>query len=283
MNRILLPALACLTFAQPAWAQTTLDTTAPAPVANLPIDQPDDDEDDDGITGLIALGGGVVPRYQGSSDYQATPFGIAALRWKGMEFNVTGPELRVDLGGGGRFLFGPAIGSSNNRDRDDTEGALRQLNPIDGSIFYGGFVGYRFGGDDRGQGRIVVSLEATKDSKSEKGANFDVGVSYAAVRSRRFFATINLAANFNDAKYTRTFFGVTEAESLASGLPAYRPGGGLTRVTAGLTAGWQLTRRWGLITRLGGGTFTGDAADSPIVRAGSKTYGQALLGLSFSF
>jgi MipA family protein len=281
MFRLLLPTIALLTFSSPAWAQTTLDTTAPSPVANAPANE--DDDEDGGISGLIALGGGITPTYEGSSKYSATPFALVAARWKGIEFNLTGPELKVDFGGGGPFLFGPVFGMSNSRSIDDVEGPLKGLKEIDGSASLGAFAGFRMGGNENGQGRIVASVQVTKDTKKEKGMSYDVGLSYAALRQRQLFATFDLSAKFNDGKYTRTFFGVTDAESQATGLAAYRPGGGLTKVTAGLTAGYQLSRRWGLMARVSGGTFTGDAADSPIVKDGSKSYGQALLGVSFAF
>jgi MipA family protein len=279
MIRRLLPLMTMTAIAAPAWAQTTLDTTAPSPVAQ-PVEESHTDR---GISGLIALGGGFVPRYEGASRYRATPFGLAAIRWRGIEFNLAGPELKVDLGGGGNILFGPMIGLSNNRSRSDVDGPLEQLDRIKTSLSYGGFVGYRFGGNETGQGRIVVSLEATKDTKKDKGLSFGVGVSYAAIRSETLFATFDVSAKLNDKKYTRTFFGVTEAEAERSGLAAYRPGGGLTKISAGVTAGYQLSRHWGLLARVQGGTYTGDAADSPIVKDGAKGFGQGLLGISYAF
>lgn len=281
MVRYLLPTMAILTLPSTAWAQTTLDTTAPSPVANAPATESDDD--DGGISGLVAIGGGISTTYEGSSKYSASPFALVAAKWRGIEFNLVGPELKVDLGGGGRFLFGPVIGMSNSRSIDDVEGRLKSLNEIKGSASLGAFAGVRIGGNENGQGRIVASVQATKDTKKEKGMSYDVGLSYAALRQKRTFATFDLSAKFNDGKYTRTFFGITEPESQASGLAAYRPGGGLTKVTAGLTAGYQLTDRWGLMARVSGGTYTGDAADSPIVKDGSKSYGQGLFGISYAF
>jgi outer membrane scaffolding protein for murein synthesis (MipA/OmpV family) len=282
MVRYLLPTLATLTLAMPAWAQTTLDTTAPSPVANAPDEQAGGD-DDGNISGLIGLGGAFSPKYEGASKYSVSPFALVAAKWRGIEFNLTGPELKVDLGGGGRFLFGPVIGMSNSRSTGDVEGALKRLNEIDGSASLGAFAGVRIGGNENGQGRIVASVQATKDTKKEKGMSYDVGLSYAAIRQQKIFATFDISAKFNDGKYTRTFFGVTDAEAQASGLQAYRPGGGLTKVTAGLTAGYQLSPKWGVLARVSGGTYTGDASDSPIVKDGSKSYGQGLLGISYAF
>lgn len=281
MVRRLSPMIALLVFSSPALAQTTLDTTAPSQVANSPSTP--EDAQDRGIHGLVALGGGMTTTYEGASSYSAIPFAVLAARWRGIEINLAGPELKLDFGGGGNFLFGPVIGLSNARSDDDMDGALKTLNEIENSASIGAFAGFRFGGNENGQGRFVVSAQATKDTRSEKGMSYDVGFSYAAIRQQRIFATVDVSARLNDGKYTRSFFGVTEAEAETSGLEAYRPGGGLNKVQGGITAGYQLNRKWGLMARISGGTFTGDAADSPIVRDGSKTFGQALLGVSYAF
>lgn len=133
-----------------------------------------------------------------------------------------------------------------------------------------------------GEGAATLTLAATRDTKKKKGASFDAGVSYAAIRNLKSFATFDLAAEFGNAKHARTFFGVTEADAAASGLEAYRPGSGLTKISRGITSGYQLSRRWGIIGRLQGGTYSGDAADSPIVETGSSLFGAAVLGISYT-
>jgi outer membrane protein len=55
------------------------------------------------------------------------------------------------------------------------------------------------------------------------------------------------------------------------------------QASTGTTASYQLSKHWGLIGLVRGGTYLGDAADSPIVKDGSKTFGLAALGVSYSF
>jgi len=81
----------------------------------------------------------------------------------------------------------------------------------------------------------------------------------------------------------RAFFGVTAVEAARSGLAAYRPDGGVRDAGAGLTAGYQFNKRWGLTARAGVNHYLGDAKDSPVVKEGSKLQAVGGLGLSFRF
>jgi outer membrane scaffolding protein for murein synthesis (MipA/OmpV family) len=69
-----------------------------------------------------------------------------------------------------------------------------------------------------------------------------------------------------DRDYTMTFFGVTPAQSAASGLPAYEADSGFNTVRFGVGATYRLDRRWHVGARAAIWRIVGDAADSPITR-----------------
>jgi MipA family protein len=236
------------------------------------------------MSGFIGLGGGAQPRYEGADGYQLSPFAIANIEWKGMELQVRGLRARLNLVDGSSFLIGPAIGTRGNRDEDDTPDELDGLAAIDRPIEVGGFVGYRFGGDERGRGEIGLDVTVLKDvANAHDGLTVSGQVSYAALRSGRFFADVDAQATFGDGKYMRSYFGITPAESAATGLPAFGLGSGLRDVQLGLTAGYQFNERWGLLARFGASHYVGDATDSPIVDGGSETQFVGGMGLTFRF
>jgi outer membrane protein len=77
---------------------------------------------------------------------------------------------------------------------------------------------------------------------------------------------------------------VTQAESVRTGLAAYRPGGGIQAV--GATAGFikQLDKRWGIYSYAKYDRLVGDAADSPVVRVhGSRDQFSGGLALTYTF
>jgi outer membrane protein len=100
----------------------------------------------------------------------------------------------------------------------------------------------------------------------------------------KYVFSVGPRISFSDAKYQRAYFGVDSAASTASGLPVYRPGGGVH--AAGLATGvsYQLSDRFGLFGYGRYERLLGDAAKSPIVRElGSRDQLSGGLGLSYTF
>ena len=71
---------------------------------------------------------------------------------------------------------------------------------------------------------------------------------------------------------------------MASGLPVYRPGGGIHAVAAASGLSYQFNPRFGLFGYARYERLVGDAAKSPIVRdLGSRNQLSGGLGLSYTF
>jgi outer membrane protein len=284
---ILLAAITGCAQALPAQAQEALggpptaDAEAAAPVtADADRDQPEG-----GVHGFFSIGPGAVPAFDGAKKYQLIPLMIANVGWKGMNLEVRGLGARVDLLGESRVQVGPVFNFRGNRNSaDDGSGRVKLLDDVDSSLEVGGYVGYRFGSNQYGQGELAFDLTLAKDvGGGHEGLVGSAQVSYAAYRSQKFFLNVDAQTTFVDKKYMRTFFGVTPVEVARSGLAAYRPDGGIRDVGAGLTAGYQFNERWGLIARAGANRYLGDAKDSPIVAEGSKVQAVGGLALSFRF
>jgi outer membrane protein len=89
---------------------------------------------------------------------------------------------------------------------------------------------------------------------------------------------------WSDARYHRAYFGVTPAESVRTGLAAYRPGGGIQAF--GATAGFltRLSKRFGLYSYAKYDRLVGDSADSPVVRSfGSRDQLSGGLALTYTW
>src|SRR3546814_15303055 len=104
-----------------------------------------------------------TPAYDGAKSYQLIPFGIADLRWKGMEFELRGLRARLDLLGDSPVQFGPAINLRFKRNSSsDGDGRVKLLDDVGQAVELGGFVGYRFGGDGKGQGEVAVRSDESR-------------------------------------------------------------------------------------------------------------------------
>jgi MipA family protein len=84
--------------------------------------------------------------------------------------------------------------------------------------------------------------------------------------------------------YTRTYFGVSTTEALATGLSPYRPDSGIYAYGGVASAHVHITDAIGLYTYGGYERLTGDAARSPIVRSiGNRNQLSVGIGLSYRF
>jgi outer membrane protein len=89
--------------------------------------------------------------------------------------------------------------------------------------------------------------------------------------------------SYADAAYMQTYLGVTPAESLTSGLPAYEPGGGIKGAGVEFGSRYEFTPQWSLLGTVSYERLVGAAADSPIAQAGSLNQYTARIGLSYRF
>lgn len=230
--------------------------------------------------GAWQVGGAVVamPRFEGSKNYRAIAFPFAApagiSEGGGLVEARAADDVRLRLLRAQGFEFGVLGGYRFGRDAGDST-KLAGFADIQGGLVLGAYAGYRMGstflsasyhqqvtGDDTGG---VVRLMA------EQTMRLDARTKLVA----------SIGTNIASQDYMRTYFGVTPAQ--AGLLPAYAPSAGFKDVFAGLTASFELDRRWtlyltGRYTRL-----VGDAADSPVIDTPNQLFAGAGLSYKFDF
>jgi outer membrane protein len=100
----------------------------------------------------------------------------------------------------------------------------------------------------------------------------------------RYVFSIGPRVLFSDGRFQRAYFGIDSAAALASGLPAYRPSGGVYALAAASGLSYQFNPRFGLFGYARYERLVGDAGKSPIVRdLGSRNQFSGGLGLSYTF
>lgn len=235
-----------------------------------------------GVSGFVAAGAGAAPAFEGTDEYEAIPFFFGDVQWHGIDTRLRGTGLRIDLLGNSSLDIGPIINYRTKRNSSDGSGRVRRLKDVKGTAELGGFIGYRFGGDVSGQGRVALELSGVHDiNDAYDGVLISGRVSYAALRAQKFSVDVDARTTWADQNYQWTYFGISPENSARSGLSVYRPGSGFRDVTAGVTATYQLNRRWGMLARASLTRYVGDTADSPIIHEGSRTVG--LMGLAVTY
>ncbi|GGE85474.1 MipA/OmpV family protein [Sphingomonas prati] len=238
--------------------------------------------DDGAPHGVVAIGPGVVPEFDGSGDMRVLPFVLADIKWRGVNVQMGGTGLRVDVVPDSRLAFGPVLGV--RLPRNDADGRVGLLPEIDTAIEAGAFVGYRIGGDQLGQGSLQMELSVVHDvSQTHNGLLATASANYTAVRNADVSLSFGAQTTWADQDYTRTYFGIDAAGARASGLAAYRPDAGIRDVGAGVTAGYWFSPQVGITARAGASYLVGDIADSPITDEGSRWQPAAGVMLSYRF
>lgn len=238
------------------------------------------------ISGEVGGGIAIAPDYMGSDDYRVIPLAVGTLDWEGRSLTFDGTALSADLLSSETLELGPVVNWTFKRDPKRIDSAaVKALGRIDDAFEVGGQAAVSFAGPLGNGDRLRFSLAAMRDvSDVHDGWLGDATIRWTIPVTGKLGASLEAAASYADAAYARTYFGVTDAGALASGLAAFRPDGGLKDV--GATAGlrYAVTDRWAIVAEAGYRRLLGDFADSPIVRSeGSADQFYAGVGVVIGF
>jgi outer membrane scaffolding protein for murein synthesis (MipA/OmpV family) len=236
-----------------------------------------DSEDDGSRRTRIGIGAHAYPSFPGSDEFDIGPM-LDLDRARGDEpFQFEGPDdsfglTLVETGG---VRFGPVFNFEGSRDADDV-GAL--LPKVKFSLEPGGFVQFDLSDSLRLRG------ELRRGVTGHKGWIALAGADYVARDGDAWLFSIGPRVTWSSNRYQDAWFGIAPADAIASGLPAYDPGGGIHAVGAVASFETQFSPRWGIQTYAKYDRLVGDAADSPIVTVlGSRDQFSGGVALTYTF
>jgi outer membrane protein len=224
----------------------------------------------------VGAGAELRPQYPGADTEKIGPLFEFSLAHGTDPFKFKAPDdsSGIALVATKGFSFGPA-GNLVMARRDSDVGA--PVGKVPTTIEAGVFAGYRFG-------NFRLRGELLKGIGGHNGVRAQLGVDRVWRDGDRYVFSIGPRLLISDGRYQRAYFGVTPSVSLATGLPTYRPSGGVYGIAAASGLSVQLDSRWGLFGYARYERLVGRAADSPIVRRfGSRDQLSAGLGLSYAF
>lgn len=222
----------------------------------------------EGWRGQWGLGVIANPKFVGGDEYNITPIPYLDFRYlddKGTRYFANVPQ---GLGGflyrkrdrqAGTFInVGLALAPGFNV-RDDSIEGLDEIGISTEARMY----------LEAGGRRWVAAANIAQDVGSgHEGAYIDMSLQLRGrLGNGSGFYAVGPILRMGDDTYKGSFFGVTEQESVATGLPAYNADGGVERVGLGGLVSLPLGQsKWRLTTLLRVNSLIGDAADSPIVQ-----------------
>ena len=253
---VLIPLVAGLAMATPASAQ---------------------DGNAEGKRTRIAIGPQVVPSWPGSDDVSFRPFFDIDTATGEQPFEFEAPDEGFGFGlvKTGGLSFGPSLGFEGERKSEAVGGILPKVKL---SVELGAFANYEISDNLR------LRAEVRQAVSGHDGLIANLGADYIIRDADDYLFSIGPRVTITDNKFQDSYYSVTPAQSIASGLPAYDAGGGVQSV--GATAGFikQLSERWGIYTYAKYERLVGDPADSPVIAAyGSKDQFYGGLAVTYTF
>ena len=222
---------------------------------------------------VFSLRGGVAtaPEYFGSDEYTVGPdfgFRFHALRLGGLEFGDPDPlATRRGLSFRGSFRYVDEIDTS---EYDELDG----LDDVDATYELGGGVSY-------GGANYMVFADARYGIGGHESWVAELGGDIIARPTEKLSITFGPRFLLGDDGYADTYFSVDDDE--AGTLDAYDADGGLITAGVELGARYQFNQDWGIESALTYDKFVNDAADSPIVEAGSDEQWGLRIGITRRF
>lgn len=220
----------------------------------------------------LGLGGQLQPTFEGSPNYQFVPYPIAYLEY--LRLPVVGEMI---TGKPNRYAVYPSVNFMGRRDAGSAE-FLRGLDPVGFAFELGPGMSFQYG-------HIRLFGEARFGLTGHDGVVGETGLDLITTPMRRLEVHLGPRFSFASGEYMDTYFGVTPAEAARpqTRLSAFDPHAGLKDVGFAATAIFDYTDRVRLYGRAEWSRYVGDAAESPIVRAGSENQFTVGLGLSYRF
>jgi MipA family protein len=249
----------------------------------------------DGDYVVVGIGGAYLPSYEGSDNYLITAAPLVQGSLGGLDFETRGTQFSVDVipnpnDSSINLLFGPSVRVNLDRTRRIKDPVVRALGERDTAIEAGGFAGVGFSGVLNPYDRLTARVDVLTDvSNKHDGTTITPSLGYSTPLSTALFAFVSVEATHASDSYMDSYFSVTPAGTVASGLPTFGAEGGWKNAAASLGLNYDLSgdlRDGGLGLFIGGSysRLLNDAADSPIVSIrGDRDQWFAAAGVTFAF
>ncbi|MDF2494106.1 MipA/OmpV family protein [Sphingomonas sp.] len=224
----------------------------------------------------IAAGPQLVPRYPGYKGVVLRPF-LDFSRSRGdapFVFEAADESASISVFDTDGLAIGPTLSFEGSRRTRDVPG----VRGVGFTVEPGVFAQYELAAPLRAR------LELRQGIGGHKGLAGVASVDYVARDRDEWLFAIGPRVTYSNGKYQRAYFGVPVESVAASGLPAFRPSGGVQAL--GANAGFlkQLTPQWGVYAYGKYDRLVDDAGRSPVVRRyGSRDQWSGGVSLTYTF
>jgi outer membrane scaffolding protein for murein synthesis (MipA/OmpV family) len=288
--------------ATPATAQVVVPARVlPAPIIPPPFvvvpDLPNTEAGGEGIAPdrlTLVVGAAAASDYEGSNDYILAPVAGATARLHGHAIVWQGNSLGVDLvpeyrGTRFKFIVAPFINLNLNRTGISHDPIVALIGKSAIAAEGGIVLGFnRTGIFTSRYDSLTVQVSMAHDLGSVyKSYIISPSVAYTTPLSKSVLVSASAGFDVVGAGYARHYFGVDHDASASSGLPYYRPSGGVKSAGFGLggavSLNGDLRKGFAVGAKLNYQRLLGEFAASPIVASrGSRDQFSVTIGLAYT-
>ncbi len=206
----------------------------------------------------IGIGPEYRPDYFGSDDFEWVADPEVFVKFRNFVF-LDNDGADIALVGFSGFSFGPSLRVVGDRDEKDNI-ALTGLGDIDRTLEIGGFAATKF------VDRILVRFKIRKGIVGgHDGLIVDAAGTALLFRYGRLSTSVSANATWVGERYADTFFSVTPAQSLASGLPVYDAPRGMRDIGGSFNAYINIGKKWSLNPYVTYSYIFDSFAETPII------------------
>jgi outer membrane scaffolding protein for murein synthesis (MipA/OmpV family) len=228
----------------------------------------------------LGVGDVLAPAFPGAKTYRNSPLPALSVSYLDRVFLSLQEGLRADLLDQDGWTAGPLISFDFGRRTSADRKALDGLTPVGFSVAGGGFVSYDFGHV------ATARVQVTKAFSGSKGLEARAGIVFKAppLLDDSLFLSAGPTVDFYDGNYSRAYFGVSDEDAPHSIYRAFKPKSG-EQVGVSADAEYLVTEHVSLNVFGGFGRYTGDIANSPILRGpyGSLTQFMLVSAVTYRF
>ncbi|MDE2427658.1 MAG: MipA/OmpV family protein [Burkholderiales bacterium] len=200
-----------------------------------------------------------IPKYSGSDESRLAAYPMFDVQWKNGAFFSAINGIGYNFSKAPGWQYG--LRMSLEAARDESRSAkLNGLGDVNTALEPGAFLNYSIN-----QNYSLVSSIRYGSGVDHNGLQLSVGGRATTSLNSRHRLSASFGANWANSSYVQSYYGVTAAQSVASGYTQYTPSAGLTDLRVGASWHWNIDTNWSLTTGASVKHLTGDTGKSPFV------------------
>ena len=214
-------------------------------------------------------------QYQGSDKRRTLVLPVLDYQWANGWFAGVGNGIGYNFSSSSQTQYGLRLTADPGR-KQHRASALQGMGDVDPAGELGAFFNLALP-----RGLALSSSVRRGAGVDNKGVVVDLGLSYSTEIAPKWYLSAGSGVTYANAHYMQTYFGVSQAQSVASGIAVYSPGAGARDVRTRLALTYSIDRTTAVTTVLSTTSLLGEARDSPIVR--KRTFGSGVVAVTYAF